>query len=131
MWILIVGGRVHELHTPILPGGELDVREMADDSPVQVGWLANEGGTFSPPAPPAPASWEVPKLLLVDRLIAAGRLRQAYAALRLDDPATALSDGELALRERWKAAVTLRSDDADVRSLLTAVGADPDAILAR
>lgn len=80
---------------------------------------------------PAPARWEVPKLKVIERLAAAGRLRTAYAALKREAPIADLSDAELALRERWDAATALFNDDADVRAFLTAIGADPAVILAR
>lgn len=75
--------------------------------------------------------WEVPQLLVLRRLIAAGKLRHAMIALRMEAPAVDLTDAELALREMWKAAAALNSDDADAIGFFRAIGADPDAILAR
>lgn len=75
--------------------------------------------------------WEVPQLVVVTRLVAAGKLRNALAALKMDAPADTLTDADLVLRERWRAAGTLYSDDPDAVAFLTAIGADPAAILAR
>jgi len=74
----------------------------------------------SRPAPlPAPPRY-VPKLLIVDRLIAAGQADAALAALAAD-PITKL---------RWDAAVEIAADDPSARALLAGIGADPDVILA-
>lgn len=62
----------------------------------------------------------ISKLAIVDRLITAGLLEQALAALSSDTTAKA----------RWDAAVEINKADADVRALLTAIGADPNEILA-
>jgi len=78
-----------------------------------------------------PPRWEVPQLVVVDRLVSAGKLRAALAALQMDASADALSDAELVLRERWRAASALYSDDADAIAFFTAIGADAAAILAR
>lgn len=79
----------------------------------------------------APARWEVPQLMVLRRLIAAGKLRVAIGALRMEAPAADLTDGELALREMWKAAAAIASDDPDAIAFFTAIGADPAEILAR
>lgn len=81
--------------------------------------------------PPRVVRWEVPQLLVVRRLIAAGKLRDALAALQLDAPAEKLTDAELALRESWRAASAINSDDPDALALLAAIRADPSVILAR
>lgn len=78
-----------------------------------------------------PVRWEVPQLMVVRRLTAAGLLRQALAGLKLDEPASSLTDAELVLRESWRAAATLYSNDPDVIAFLTAIGANPAVILAR
>jgi len=85
------------------------------------GWLWVEDPPPPPPEPEAPTRWEVRKLLIIDRLIADGRFAAAMAALG--------GPGAVAY-ERWQAALTIDSDDVQVRGLLTAIGADPDAILA-
>lgn len=79
----------------------------------------------------AAAAWEVPKLLLVERLRDAGLLRLAAVALKLDAPLDKITDAELALRERWMAASVLASNDADVRLFLAAIGGKPDQLLRR
>lgn len=93
----------------------------------EIAALAAEAAAYVRPAP----RWEVAQLIVVRRLIAAGLLRDALAALRLDAPADDLSDAELALRESWRAATALYSDDAEVIGFLRAIGADPAVILAR
>lgn len=75
--------------------------------------------------------YDVPALLVVDRLGDAGKLRAALLALKMDAASADLSDDELLLRNRWVKAAVLSSADSQVRGLLTAIGADPDAILAR
>lgn len=78
-----------------------------------------------------PARWDVPKLVIIRRLAAVGKLRAAYAALKLEAPIGNLTDAELALRESWNAADVVYSDEAPARALFAAIGADPDEILAR
>lgn len=73
------------------------------------------------PPPQPPTRWEVRKLLIIDRLSAAGLFDAAMAALG--------GPGALAY-ERWSAASVIDSDDAEVRGLLSAIGGDPDTILA-
>lgn len=70
---------------------------------------------------PGPDRYLVPKLVVVDRLIAAGKLAAAVAAL---------AGASLATQQRWAAAGQIYSDDPDALALLAAIGADPDAILA-
>ena len=72
----------------------------------------------------------VPRLLVVERLEAAGKLRAALEALQLETPAADLPDPMLAVRERWLAASGIYSDDAQAIGLMQAIGADPTAILA-
>lgn len=62
----------------------------------------------------------LPKLVVVDRLIARGSLMAALAALNSDPVAKA----------RWDAAVSIARDDPAVMSLLQAIGEDPAVILA-
>ena len=83
-------------------------------------WLA-AGNTPDPyVAPPAPRCL-VPKTAIVDRLQAAGKLAAARAALDAAD---------LYTRERWNTRDAIFADDPTAIALLTAIGADPDAILA-
>ena len=73
------------------------------------------------PAEPDPVPrWYVSRLVVVDRLEAAGKRIAAKQALSADDYQ----------QDRWNAATEIASDDAGVRALLTSVGADPDQILA-
>lgn len=103
--------------------------------------IARAGGmaevTIVDPPPPAPLPEPalpppvlVSKLLLVERIGAASKLRDARAALKIGRPDAELTDAELLLRERWEAASTIGQDDAQVRSFLTALALDPDVILA-
>ncbi len=103
--------------------------------------IARAGGmaevTIINPPPPAPRPEPaiplpvlVSKLLLVERIGAAGKLRDARAALKISRPDDELSDVELLLRERWEAASTIAQDDTQVRGFLTALALDPDVILA-
>lgn len=73
-----------------------------------------------------PPRWPVPKLAIIERLHAAGRLVAANAALNGAGSADAIL-----LAERWYQAREVWSDDARARQFLAAIGADPDAILAR
>lgn len=68
----------------------------------------------------APVLWSVHKLVLVDRLIAAGLADAANAALN----ANPIS------KMRWDAASEINSDDAAVRGFLAAIGGNPDSLLA-
>lgn len=82
------------------------------------GWRA----AIATAAAPVPVErWEVRKLLIIDRLVACGCFAAAMAALG--------GPGSI-LYERWAAAQAIGSDDAQVITLLTAIGADPAAILA-
>jgi hypothetical protein len=69
-----------------------------------------------------PSRWLVPKLALVDRLIAAGKMDAATAAL--NDPANAT------VKARWDACIEVWSDDPAAVALLSAIGADASAVLA-
>ena len=95
--------------------------QWAVDGGALVGWVA-------PSVPALPVL--LPKLLVVERISAAGKLRDARAALRLGVADSALTDAELVLRERWQAAQDVASDDADMRHMLTVLGLDPSVILA-
>lgn len=78
-----------------------------------------------------PRRWEVPKLLIIERLRDAGRLREAAAALKIGADMRDLTDAELALRLRWESATAINSDDPDALALCAAIRADPAVILAR
>ena len=88
-----------------------------------------------PEPPPAPDPWPappppIPKLLVVERIGLAGKLRDARAALKIGRPDDDLTDAELLLRERWEAASTIAQDDAPLRGFLATLDLDPDTILA-
>jgi hypothetical protein len=84
-------------------------------------WLA-AGSTPVPYVPPPAPRRLVPKSLIVDRLNTTGKLAAAQAAL----------NANLYVRERWYAAdkPAIYADDPEVLALLTAIGADPNVILA-
>jgi hypothetical protein len=89
--------------------------------------------TPEPAAPPDPGPAPpplIPKLIVVERIGLAGKLRDARAALKIGRPDDDLTDAELLLRERWEAATTIAQDDAQLRGFLATLGLDPDAILA-
>jgi len=86
-----------------------------------------------PPPPlalPTPPPGEITKLRLVEALGAAGKLREAMALLKLEAPATDLTDAELLLRERWFAAQSLNLHASEVAMLLEAIGVDPASLIA-
>ena len=85
--------------------------------------LAYRDGLFEQPVkPPEPEQRRyVPKSLIVRRLDAAGLLEAANAGL----PQLPLIQQRL-----WDAHTDIWSEDPDTRAFLTAIGADPDAILA-
>ena len=61
---------------------------------------------------PPTGAHSVPKLALVDRLVAMGKWRDVRVRLLANELAT----------DRWHAAVEIYSNDAQVRSLLAAAG---------
>jgi hypothetical protein len=83
-----------------------------------------------PPPPPAPPPGEITKLRLVEALGATGKLRDAMALLKLEAPATDLTDAELLLRERWLAAQKLNLFAPEVAALLKAIGFDSSSLIA-
>ena len=68
---------------------------------------------------PAAVPRHIPKLVLIDRLHAAGLFDAALAALTAD-PLT---------YERWQASTSVDPADAEMRALLAAIGGDVDALL--
>ena len=82
------------------------------------------------PIQPSPPPGEITKLRLVEFLGAAGKLRDAMALLKLEAPATDLTDAELLLRERWLAAQKLNLLAPEVAALLKAIGFDSSSLIA-
>ena len=113
-----VGARAIKPGWPLADGEVFTVADWHD------GLVLAEGGVSlrqrQPDDPPDGPPREVSKLAIVDRLEAAGLRAAAKTALAQDD----------LRQDRWDNAVAVRADDADVRTLLTAIGADPDVILA-
>lgn len=68
-----------------------------------------------------PISVQISKSTIIDRLYAAGKLSDAYAAFGSLD---------LYTQQRWNSRVSVNSDDPDTILLLESIGADPDVILA-
>lgn len=81
--------------------------------------LAADGVSLEPAPPPRRL---ISKSVIIERLHIAGKLVAAQAALNADAYA----------RERWYAAdkPAIYADDAEALALLTAIGADPEIILA-
>jgi hypothetical protein len=122
----------HPLVEAIVAAGGMDGVEIIPDPPkpepvpvVEVITVPEE-----PPPPPAPPPGEITKLRLVEALGAAGKLREAMALLKLEAPATDLTDAELLLRERWLAAQSLNLHASEVATLLEAIGVDPASLIA-
>lgn len=63
----------------------------------------------------------VPARLIVDRLLAAGKLDAANAALNAAD---------LYTQQRWKTRDAIYADDPTANALLISIGAEPEEILA-
>lgn len=63
----------------------------------------------------------VSKYIVITRLEAAGKFTDALAALKADD----------LLYEKWSAVSEIRNTDQPARDLFTAIGLDPDVILAK
>jgi hypothetical protein len=82
------------------------------------------------PIQPPPPPGEITKLRLVEVLGASGKLREAMALLKLEAPATDLTDAELLLRERWLAAQRLDLLSPEVAPLLQAIGIEPASLIA-
>lgn len=70
---------------------------------------------------PKPQPRLVPKRVIIDRLYAAGKLEVAKAALDAQS---------LYTQERWNSRESIYATDPDTIALLTAIGADPEKILA-
>jgi hypothetical protein len=83
-------------------------------------WLA-AGNKPAAYVPPPSLRRLVPKFIIVDRLITAGKLAAARAAL---------DAAPLEIRERWNAYTAIYADDETALNLLAAIGADPVTTLA-
>ena len=83
-------------------------------------WLAAGNTPDAYVAPPEPRRL-VSKAVIVDRLIDAGKLAAARAAL---------DSQPLAIREKWNARDSIYADDEAALALLAMIGADPDEIMA-
>ena len=81
-------------------------------------WLA-AGNTPEAADPEPETTAYIPKLTIIDRLIALGKLAGALAALNSDATKKA----------RWDAATEIATEDPDVIMVLAAIGIDPDAVL--
>ena len=90
-----------------------DETPLAEDHPDIVAYQAMVEAEFTP-------TNYIPKLVIVERLEAAGIRAAAKAALAADDYQ----------QDRWDAATQIDPNDAGVRTILTAAGADLDVILA-
>lgn len=94
--------------------------ERNADWRVYQAWVA-AGNTPDPADVPESERRMVPKGVIVERLIAAGKIEAARAAL---------AQISVADQERWNAKPAVYADDARALALLRAIGADPAVILA-
>ncbi|HWK44931.1 MAG TPA: hypothetical protein VNT30_09430 [Stellaceae bacterium] len=83
-------------------------------------WLAAGHTPEAPAAAVVPQPTYISRLVIVDRLHAAGLLPAALTALAADSVSQA----------RWQAATEILTTDATALALLMAIGADPAVILA-
>ena len=122
----------HPLVEAIVAAGGMEAVEIILDPPKPEPVPVVEVITVpeDPPPPPAPPPGEITKLRLVETLGAVGKLRDAMALLKLEAPATDLTDAELLLRERWFAAQSLNLHASEVATLLEAIGVDPASLIA-
>ena len=122
----------HPLVEAIVAAGGMEGVEIIPDPPKPEPVPMVEVITVpeDPPPPPAPPPGEITKLRLVETLGAVGKLRDAMALLKLEAPATDLTDAELLLRERWLAAQKLNVLAPEVAGLLKAIGIDSSSLIA-
>ena len=113
--ILAAGGAQRLADGACIPpdGANADWRAYQD-------WLAAGGSPQPAEQPPAPRRL-IEKGVIVERLIAAGKIEAARAAL---------AQISVADQERWNAKPAVYADDARALALLRAIGADPAVILA-
>ena len=122
----------HPLVEAIVAAGGMEAVEIIPDPPKPEPVPVVEVITVpeDPPPPPAPPPGEITKLRLVEALGATGKLRDAMALLKLEAPATDLTDAELLLRERWLAAQKLNLFAPEVAALLKAIDFDSSSLIA-
>jgi hypothetical protein len=122
----------HPLVEAIVAAGGMEGVEIIPDPPKPEAAPVVEVITVpeDPPPPPAPPPGEITKLRLVEALGATGKLRDAMALLKLEAPATDLTDAELLLRERWLAAQKLNLLAPEVAPLIEALGIEPASLIA-
>ncbi len=113
----------HPLVEAVVAAGGMDVVEIIPAPPIPE-------PEVSLPSQPPPPPGEITKLRLVEVLGAAGKLREAMALLKLEAPASDLTDAELLLRERWLAAQRLDLLSPEVAALLKAIGFDSSSLIA-
>lgn len=94
---------------------------VADDVEVFAKYTDNGNETFTAPTKPEAPPHSVSKYTIITRLEASGKFEAALAALKSDD----------LLYEKWSAIPAIHSDDQPARDLFTAIGCDPDEILAK
>ena len=93
-------------------GGEQVAMSAEEEAAIRAEWEANA---------PQPVRRMIPKGIIVERLIAAGKIDAARAAL---------AQISVADQERWNAKPAVYADDPRALALLRAIGADPAVILA-
>ena len=93
----------------------------APDGVTQGGYTYNGTSFVAIPPPPAPTKWYVLKSTIRTRLTAVNLSAQADAAR------ASLSQAQ---QNAWNEAVVVNNDDPNMIAFLTAIGANPTAILA-
>ena len=112
----------HPLVEAIVAAGGMEVVKIIPAPPIPE-------PEISLPSPPPSPPGEITKLRLVEALGTAGKLREAMALLKLEAPATDLTDAELLLRERWLAAQRLDLLSPEVAPLLQTIGIEPTSLI--
>lgn len=83
--------------------------------------VSEEGLVIADYVEPTPGPYPVSKYTIITRLDAAGKFADALTALKSDE----------LLYEKWSAVSVIHSDDQPARDLFTAIGLEPDTILAK
>lgn len=127
---LVLGWYDTDAQYSVLPSPMLHMTDMEWDNRFVGTWKV-EGGRLMQHVHKLP---ELPHGIaqgtIITRLSSVGALRAFRILLKAELPDASLSDDELLLRERWAVSAYVRSDDAQMRALFTAAGADPDKVLA-